>query len=46
MNFTIKVVYVEEEKAYGLVLIDNETGKYLNQWELDHWIKFIGGIEK
>lgn len=46
MEITIKVLFIESENCYGLVLTDNHTDKPLNPWELDHWIKFIGGIEK
>lgn len=46
MNYTIKVVYYEPEDCFGIVLVDNDTGKHLSQWQLDQWIKIIGGIEK
>ncbi|MBT2728370.1 hypothetical protein J7E63_15675 [Bacillus sp. ISL-75] len=46
MHYTLQVVYLPELKEHCLFIKNEATGKYLNQFEYENWIKLVGGTEK
>lgn len=43
MNYTIQVVEFIPQGYHGILIVDNDTGEFLRQRDLERWIRLIGG---
>jgi hypothetical protein len=45
-NYTIQVCQFMPDGFHGIMILDNETGQYLEQEGLEEWVQYVGGKPK
>jgi hypothetical protein len=41
----IAVCYLPKSEKYCLMISNRDTGEFLNQAQLEEWVKYVGGSE-
>jgi hypothetical protein len=45
MNYSIQIVEFKPSGYHGIMIMDNETGKLLDEQKLEEWIRLVGGYQ-